>query len=285
MLIFTIIYTSNHSRIITQMRPTLDFFRFRTLQSRIFFLHIPKCAGTSFFRALASCYGLGAFLSRNAVAYLDPIASTHAADLLEKELHDYRKSILAYYMCSNRCKCIGGHFAFSQQLFDRYSDDWRFITLLRDPIDVWYSHYSYFLRTTTPDLPSYPLSKLTLEQFLEQPLAAALGSTFVRVMIADTDISDPAAPEAINLAIERLRRFALLGTVEELDVFQRAFESSFNVTLRIPHSNRGRSKVADRLSVSPAIRKRVEEICKPNVQVYNGIRAFCSGHSPSDETL
>ena len=92
-------------------------------QSKICFIHIPKCAGTSFSHAILEHYGWSPRSHG-----LDAVAASRAADVLGKDHLNYRRELILYLMASlerERFGFLTGHFAFSQVAYERFGRDGR----------------------------------------------------------------------------------------------------------------------------------------------------------------
>ena len=99
-----------------------------------FFMHIPRCGGTSVEHALRKIYpnaaGLQAAASFRATQALYPEASSS-----EKDFHMFklRESLLLYHM-GRHIPLVHGHYGFSEPAYREFGTKYRFITVLRDPV-------------------------------------------------------------------------------------------------------------------------------------------------------
>jgi hypothetical protein len=83
------------------------------------------------------------------------------------------------------------------------------------------------------------------------------------------DDGEAVSGAAVSRAIDNLRDFFLVGTLEDLPSFSDAFAESFGSSLDIPRLNvtsaGGRESRAE---VGPRIAERVRELCGPDLEVY-----------------
>ena len=76
----------------------------RLPQRKIFFLHIPKCGGSSIDQAISAYYRGPMRITRDAIFRLNPSASLKASQMCGLTLADYREHLLMYYMSLERPK-------------------------------------------------------------------------------------------------------------------------------------------------------------------------------------
>ena len=104
---------------------------------RIFFLHLPKCGDVSVNMAMRRAFGA------QKVDGLNPNASRRVAERRGKDLRRFRTSLLFYYMAMENVNVISGHFSWNDDVYEQFSKKWAYVTVLRDPIRRWFSHYFY----------------------------------------------------------------------------------------------------------------------------------------------
>ena len=240
------------------------------LQVPIFFLHLPKCGGTAIANAIRRRY------AESEIGHLDDKACVEAAQYLERDLDDYRRDLLLYYVLQKEIRYLSGHFAYSQKAYEESHGHWHFITVLRHPVDRWFSHFFYnkYLPTDRFQIPE------DLSDFVETDRAFLWGRLYVRNLTEDSlrpGLNTTDTSKSIASAIKVLEGFSLVGCLEDLDTMCVKFERKFGVRLRIPVSNRNPlSKGKQNEQISEKIRKRVEEICQPDLEVYRHVKTKLS---------
>jgi hypothetical protein len=107
------------------------------LDQNIFFLHVPKCGGTSLVNSIAKCYKASALKKQNSIAHLNSHAALTAASLHGYDPLVYNREILAYYLAGN-FRYVYGHFAFSEKAHDAFKTKYAFVTLIRESVSKWF---------------------------------------------------------------------------------------------------------------------------------------------------
>ena len=239
------------------------------VSKKIFFLHHPKCGGTSIDHAIQNSFGVSEFLLKRNSYHLDPRAS-----LPGWSSRDYREKILLDSMSNGKNKYISGHFPYSQKAFREFGQEWNFITVLRNPVSRWFSLY-FFGKYKGSD---HAKINMEIESYLESEQAITTGCSYVRVFTdkenfaSISSLDQATLNKATDQAIKNLNDFALVGVLEELDMFVRDFEKVFSTELFIPNFNRNPASKSNRKSqVTDEVHQRVIELCQPNIKVYESV--------------
>lgn len=232
-------------------------------KDNIFFLHIPKCGGTSLGDAIRKTYGS----KRQQEKLCFKLKGNHAikcSQIFAEGNQEYRKRIIAYIMSLEQYKYTHAHVPYSEPIFQEFGDQWHYITILRDPVSQWFSQYFYDKREAS-EVRIYS----DLETFLDSDRAILMGNTYVRKLIDGIPGLEAFQPKAIEQAIEHLSIFSLIGIIEKLDIFIENYNSVFKVPLKIKQLNKNPiSKTTQKQQITEKINQRVREICQPNWEVY-----------------
>jgi hypothetical protein len=243
---------------------------------RIFYMHIPKCAGTSVANAIRNSFMTLDPADDQTIFHMDPFAAHEAAVLSQQDPLGYYRQLLRYVLGSNEYRYVYGHFAFDEIAYEAFSQKFSFMTLLRDPVKKWLS--LYFFNRHKKD--NFFKIEDDLESFIQTPLAVGYGCDYV-MQFAGRYAREPFPHEgynydnyttqaAIDHAIGNLCKFQLVGLLEQLDLFVDQFEQLYGAKLSITHKNRSPvNQQQQKQVVSDAMLAKIHELCTPNFAIYN----------------
>lgn len=241
----------------------------------VVFHHVPKCGGTSVGRALRFRY----IVSQ---ATVHPIHSFRAVeayfpstdrDGLLCAMREFRQQMLIYHM-AGRIRCISAHVPFSPAAHNFGAPGYRFVTILRDPVQRFVSHYFHSLNRN-----DYSRISVPFEEFVKSDQARRFGSVYSEYLcgLRATNFS---SDETIEAAIENLGKFDAIGFLDELPKFEEKLSSLLGVRLRIKHENAGKSGNGFHNKLPPNLYESVIEICAPDIRIYEAARRMRRGDQP-----
>ncbi len=245
--------------------------RYGRLNHKIFFMHVPKCGGTSIHNALRNHYiGLDPATDRR-LFHLDPFAAHQAAVIAGRDPLAYARELSLYFLGSREYQYLSGHFSYSDAAYAAYQEQFAFVTILREPVAKWFSLY-FYNRYKKGD---FFRIEADLEDFVDSPAALGYGCDYVMQFAGDQappqdHVADFATPPAIDKAIANLQQFHLVGALEHLETFAAQFQGLFAVQLQIANKNRSPvTKQKQEQQVSAEVLAKVQELCRPNTAVYD----------------
>ncbi|MEM8598296.1 MAG: hypothetical protein AAGF99_00105 [Bacteroidota bacterium] len=234
-------------------------------EEKIFFLHVPKCGGSSVDTALQQAYRA----ARAPIAHLDAKASVRAAEAMGDDVETYRERLLVYYMAGQFTRYISGHFNHSPAAWDAFGDAWQYVSILREPVARWISNYFY----NKYKAKDHYRIEAPLEEFIETDRAVAYGRSYVMNLAGGIPLAEAATDAAVEQAIANVERFAVVGVLEDLDTFAADCRARFGLPVEIAHRNKNpRGAGQQREELSPEVMARVEALCAPNRRVYDAVR-------------
>lgn len=234
---------------------------------RIFFFHIAKCGGTSIGQAIETAYKPWRPAQAEAVFRLDERAVRFAEEHSVGSGNDVRRDLLNYALSLPHVRCAIGHFHFSNAAFEKYREDWAFVTVLRNPVERWLSHYSY-----NRDAGSRFSIDMPLERFVETDLAASFGRAFVDEVTDDLDKNDLPVSAVLDLAVARYKAFALVGAIENTSDFAERFKRKFGHALNVKRLNvTSEDKRVNAQAIRPELLQRIVKLCEPDLRLYEQV--------------
>jgi hypothetical protein len=245
------------------------------IRQKMFFLHVPKCAGTSLTPAICDAYRTHDPVKDKGIVQLNTVGAFRASQLLGRDLLDYSSEMMLYYLSIPRARCVYGHFTFNEKAFEEFGREFAFVTFLREPVAKWISLY-FFNRYKKGD--HFKLED-ELEDFVDSPTGAGYGQDYVMQFVGDRQGVDFTSPEAIQRAIANLEKFHLVGVLERMDTFLDEFEQLFGARLSVAQRNVNPVSREERdRQLTPEIMDKIREICRPNQQIYDHVVRELVGH-------
>lgn len=238
-----------------------------TLKQKICFIHVAKCAGTSFIASIRKSYPLRQRLLQPAsFVTINASASLKGSQIFEEGLWSYRERLLIYFLSNESNKFVAGHFPLSERVLKNFIDEWRFITIIRNPVDRWFSHY-FFNRYK---MNTHFKTDLSLDQYIDSADGQFIGSLYHMVFGGSVWSKNHCLEESCNEAISTIKKMHCIGVVEDLGKFIEDFKKFFGVKLVSHEKNRNPLTSLERAKLeTDAIRNKVEKICEPDMKIYN----------------
>ena len=239
----------------------------RNIDTKVLFYHMPKCGGTSVHWAIQTGYGLVENLYGKNLIKLDHYGSEKAAETIGRDMLEFRDEILLYFLTMRHPKFVSGHFAFSPRADKIFGNEWSYVTVLREPVNRWFSHF-YFNQTIESGTKSFSEHALNtaLERFLNDSgdRAESMGQLFVKNLSYFEGRSD------LEIAKANLKKFALVGFLEEIPRFELDFKKKFNSDIKVNRTNKNMEEPKDfKAIISPDLFGYVERVCRPDVELYS----------------
>lgn len=226
--------------------------------ARIIYIHVPKCGGSSFAAALRLRY----------LASQATITLGQGDQSLEGEARiesDYAaRSQELHQLVARGKRLISGHVRYDSALHEGPARGYRFVTLLRDPVARFVSHYNY-LQRAHPDAGR----PATLAAFLDGPDAPRLASQYLYYFAGAHQGRVRDLPAATARAITHLRRFDLIGDLSAPDAFARELQG----LTRLPVLRWRRNAAPRPTHIPTALRSRIEALCAPDIAIYEAVRS------------
>jgi hypothetical protein len=229
---------------------------------RVLFYHIAKCGGMSVIYALAQAYRPWRLVSHQSIFQLAETPTRLAEGETRPPGLSFRQEALLYALANPAVRLAMGHFELSPRALGDVGEGWRFVTVLRDPADRWFSHYYYNFGRHE----KYGIHE-PLEAFVETPYAREMGRLYVRHFSCRFDLAPEDEAAATAEAIAAVGRFDVVGRTSDMAAFAEALKQRTGLACAFGRDNVGRTRKGS-ASVAPEIVERVRTLCAPDYAVY-----------------
>ena len=221
--------------------------------AHIIYIHVPKCGGSSFGTALRLRY----LMSQASITLNQGDPHRVGEDYI---LSDYWARSAQIRACVQaRKRLITGHVQYDPDLHAGPARNYRFVTLLRDPVERFVSHFHYLQRAhPNPDRAS------TLQGFLDSADAQRLASQYAFYFAGQWVSATADTPALVRRAIGHLSCFDLVGDLSAPDDFLHGLRRLTGTPIL-----RLRRNVAPAPpSVPAALLPRIEALCAADIAIY-----------------
>ncbi len=231
------------------------------------FLHLPKCGGTSLSEALYASVPV-----HKQIGVIDALSSRRAASILEHgkdcliQTHedmegaaatfDLREKMMLAYMCAEK-RLIHGHVLFSDKISEHFKDQYKIVTVMRDPVKRAISNFR--MNVANKRISADPDIWLNDIQGLNH------ASVYLRYLSGEATITPKNKKALLKKAHENLEKIALVGFLEEMDIFLDRFQEIFGARLKIHRYNEAKG---DEITLSKDQMSRLEELCAADIELF-----------------
>ncbi|WP_417208497.1 hypothetical protein [Antarctobacter sp.] len=235
---------------------------------RFVFHHVPKCGGTSVARALRKRCILSQATVHPEASFraFEAFTGRHDRDAMLVDVLDLREQMLLYLMYTDT-RCIAAHVGFSETAFARFAGHYKFVTVLREPVARFLSHFAW----SHGRHGAHAMIAEPFDAFLETPRAARMGASYVEYFSGLPDRHDLRSAAAIDRAVKGLHRFDVVGRLDDLARFRTDLKREIGLRPRIGHENRARGPRAGLrpADLTPEQLDRVRALCTPDLAVWD----------------
>ncbi|MEM8654406.1 MAG: sulfotransferase family 2 domain-containing protein [Pseudomonadota bacterium] len=223
---------------------------------RVIYIHVPKCGGSSVSAALRLRY-----LASHGVITLGQGDTQLSGMARITDDYAQRRSELHALVAQGK-RLITGHVQYDPNLHRGAARGYRFVTVLRDPVERFVSHYHYLQRKhPDPDRPD------TLAGFLETSEALHIGSQYLFYFAGHSQAQarDPSA--LIRSAIANLARFDLVADLSDPEGCARGLRRVAQAPL-LPWR---RNVAPVPTTVPDRLRPAIERLCAPDLAIHTAV--------------
>jgi hypothetical protein len=240
------------------------------IPQRVVFHHVPKCGGTSVSRGLRKRYLLsqGTVTPESSFRAFEAFTGRTDREQMLVDVLDLREQMMLYHLYED-VRCVSLHVRFSTAAYERFADRYKFITILREPVARFISHYNW-----SHDKPGAHASIAEdFEAFLATERARRMGATYVEYYSGLSKDANIRSPAAIQAAIENLRKFSVVGDLADVRNFEGDLHRELGVRVRIRHENKVSQdrQFASAKTLPADVLGKVKTLCAPDLQVWHAV--------------
>lgn len=233
---------------------------------RLFFLHVPKCAGASV------CAALKHFSERqgepDSYYELEVVPQTRAARERGVDPWVDRDRILDAALRNSSWRLVMGHFRYNAALHGPHRRRWTFGTLLREPREMLVSYY-HFARYRWKDDRNLALP---LSKWAETWSARNIAESYVQLLRAAPKPYAAVTASDVDEALSNLEHFELLGVFEDLPAFRRRLSDLLGGEVVMPYVNRSPARKDRHQPLGVDLMEKLDALCAPSQRIYDAVR-------------
>lgn len=240
------------------------------LKHNCFFMHIPKCGGTSISEAIASTVPMN-----DRVGPIDANATRRAASLIHADknelllyhddlpngetVYEIREQLLLMHMAWET-ELIFGHVPFSSRADRHFRENYKYITIMREPYARLVSNYNGSKR--------HGLIDMEFGDYLESDVGRRHAFTTLRYFTNRHELDSESAADVVEEALETAKLFSVIGHLEDLDKFSSDFGDVFGRRPQVFKYNEGST---NSYKPSESERKIALKLLEPEIEFRNAV--------------
>ena len=158
------------------------------LSRRMFFLHMPNCAGSSISNAIVKYYISLNIKNDKGIISVPAEAAVNVRKLLNEEKSPevlvssncsvrIAEHLLLYFMSQKNVKFVAGHVPFSEIAYRSFHQQFSFITIIRDPVKRWLSEY--MLNRFKKSMHNKEAANMDIDVYIDSKVGKAQGRQYV----------------------------------------------------------------------------------------------------------
>lgn len=224
---------------------------------KIFFMHVPKCGGTSVKKAFVENF------KSNRIFNIDAHASKYVVDnFTGDDLQYFRDKLVVYAMATDKYDLIMGHTVFNKLLIENPFNKYSLVSLVRDPVSRFLSHYFY---NRYKESTHYKIDD-SFESFINSKAAKNMSSYYLKYF------SGMDGRPSLDKARVNVSKFDVVGVLENLESFSNMISERLGIRFDIGHDNKNPVEDDDdRRKLSTAQMSEIQSICHEDIQIYKHI--------------
>ncbi|QJR80190.1 sulfotransferase family 2 domain-containing protein [Alteromonas pelagimontana] len=240
---------------------------------KIFFCHVPKCAGVSLSNAIYSSIYPSFLKATKFTGSIDLKSSRVCSELLNVDMMTARETHLIFHLNDPKMIFTHGHCIARPSVVGNFAKDWHFLTILRNPVDRFISEFVYNKFKKSEWLKHDD----DIETYVDSEKGLTAGLTYAKYFSGYTNPHEIIANRdtVIEEAVANIRRFSVFGTLDNMDKWQARFNQTFNTTIKIANKNASPNQTASSdITGNAAIMDKIHTLCDIDNAIYSRVTAL-----------
>lgn len=232
---------------------------------KIVFVHIPKSGGSSVNNAFRKVYTPSYYrVMSNSYEVANKYFKTQR--FLDFKHYQIGRGLLLFEAATSGKKYLTGHVYINREMKSELVDmGYKFITIVRDPIDRCFSNYFYNYYKHSDHF----AVSTTFENYINN--YPDIGYKYVQYYGGLRRDGDYKSEEAINEAFENLKQYDIVGRLKKMDEFTSKIKHDLGIEIKIPKINKNPAdkKRYNKFKQNENYRDMLRNICEPDLKLFD----------------
>ena len=240
---------------------------------KIIFVHVPKCGGSSIYKAISRSLGL-----KFPDGHLDPVWSrtlvgeiyNHPEAELSPELQVFRCALMTKHI-KDRKHFIAGHFTVNSTLLQKMKAEYKTVTLLRTPEKRLFSHFKYWMLTRNLATDKDAVFKHWNDYINSD--RAKFQANLLAVYFGESNFQE-INEATVERAHQNLKQIDVVGDLDTINSFEEELTQLIGNRTTIGFENTSKNLMSDDVLKDAYIQlykdnfKQIEEMVKTDAVIY-----------------
>ena len=185
---------------------------------------------------------------------------------LNQEVRLFRRQLLNYLL-ETETTWVSGHMTFCEVAYENYHNQYKFITVLRDPVERYISEY---IHRAHKQGDTYFNTQMSLDEYLESDIGQIQSQAICEYFASSSKKANEINGVEYEAAKKNLAKFDLIGFVDDMPAFNQKFNKMLGININVGHKNKSvKSKSETGSIITSEHRQKIEKMCCQEVELYN----------------